>query len=258
MSSVPPLRDDDVALVAAWPARPDTPARIAEQLSVLIGAVSKLEPAISGWKRPRAKSVAAIGDVDALADLIERGAVTDSQRPPQHIRAAGYLQWLEPVGVRGAELLISAGQVSPTAISSCALRIRPQLPGLRTAEAAQALIRAAVDAFEPGWATWTVAPFGEADQLTDDGRALGYLNYGAVDLMHALDPNAAPYGSGAIAALGDDPQIGDPQVVRRHLRARSAAARSIAARSTAATSTAPTTAATSTAPTSPDSTGASS
>lgn len=220
MSSVPPLRDDDVALVAAWPARPDTPALIAEQLSVLIGAVSKLEPAISGWKRPRAKSVAAVGDVDALADLIERGAVKDSQRPPQHIRAAGYLQWLEPVGVRGAELLISAGQESSTAVSSCVLRIRPQLPALRTAEAAQALVRAAVDAFEPSWVTWTVAPFGDADQLTDDGRALGYLNYAATDLMRALDPNAAPYGAGAIAVLGDDPLIGDPQVVLRHVAAR--------------------------------------
>jgi hypothetical protein len=224
MTSVPPLREDDVALVAGWPARPDTPAQIATQVAVVLRAIGELEPGIAGWKRDRAKAVAAPGDIPALADLIERGAVKDSQRPPVHMEAAGYLQWLYPVGARGVQVMISAGQISDRAISSCVVQIQSGAAELRTAQAAHALITAAVDAFAPRWAAWTRGPLGSHEHVTADGRTLGYLNYGPADQMRVLDSNAAPYGDGAIAKLGDDPEIGDLDVVRRHLDAAGGAA----------------------------------
>lgn len=219
MSSVPPLREDDVALVTSWQARPESPTEIAEQVTVLLGAISVIVPEITGWKRDRAKAVAAPGDIPALADLIERGAVKDSQRPPVHMQAAGYLQWLYPVGRGGVQVMISAGQLSERALSTCVVQVQKTLPQLRTSESARSLLLAAVDAFRPRWAAWTTHPLSDDDHLTSDGRTLGFLNYGPLAQMRELDPAAVGYGDGAVAMLGDDAEMTDLDVIRRHLPA---------------------------------------
>lgn len=219
MSNVPPLHEQDLALVAAWPARPDTPRQLADQVAVLLRAITSVAPEISGWKRARAKAVASADDVTMLADMIQRGAVQDSGQPPVHLSAAGYLQWLYPVGGRGVQLMISGGQRAASATSTCVVQVEPGAPQLRTARAADTLLRAVVDAFDPQWATWTRSPLTDDRHATADGRALGYLNYGPEPGMRRLDPQASPYRRGAIAVLGADPEMADLRPIRAHLAA---------------------------------------
>lgn len=218
MTLVPPLGQDDLALVAAWPARPDTPEQIAGQVAVVLRSIEELEPGITGWKRDRAKTIVSSDDLPGLADLVQRGAVKDSRRPPQHMKEAGYLQWLYPVGASGVQVMISAGQLSERAVSSCVVQIQRGAVALRTAQSAQALMTIVIDAFAPSWAAWTRGPLADHQHVTADGRTLGYLNYGPTDRMRLLDPDAVPYRDGAIAKLGNDPQLADPDVVVRHLR----------------------------------------
>ncbi|MBZ2197026.1 Imm52 family immunity protein [Occultella gossypii] len=218
MSMLLPMRPRDLALVGAWPARREPAGEIAQQASLVLQAVCSLEPRITGWKRSRAKKVVSPDDIAGLTDLVERGAVKDSSHPPKHIREMGYLVWFWPVGVPGVTVVVSSGQLSNRATSTCLVQIEDRLPALRTAEAALRLLRAMVVAFDPEWATWTTPPFGEDDNLTVDGRSLGYLNYGDPDAMRRLDPDARTYARGSIARIGDDPEIRDASPVLRHLR----------------------------------------
>ncbi|WP_147916432.1 hypothetical protein [Ruania zhangjianzhongii] len=223
MSAVLLLDPHGLALAGAWPARPWTPEEIATRLSVLLSAISEHEPAINGWKRQRPKTVVAGDDVAGLAKFVTAGAIKDSQKPPVHIEAAGYLLYLNAVGVPGLQVKVSAGQVNDRAISTCAVYPPRRSNTLRSAATAQALLRVLVGAFDPAWAVWTNHTLSNAEHVTADGRTLGFLNYGPAEQMHQLDANAVNFHDGAIATLGDDPEIRDLSVVLRHLTPASTA-----------------------------------
>lgn len=208
MTAVPIIPEDDLALAAAWRARPTDPEQLARRLSEFLTGLRGLAPAARTWRRRPAKTVIEADDVEGLAKVIRLRIAKDSRGAP--IPAMGYLLDLTSEEVPGLHVHLHAGQTEETVESSYALHLESSCTALRTPPEARSLMEAIVRAFDPDWAVWTSGLLGGAEHLTDERRSLGYLNYGWRDAMLALDPRAERFHRGAIARLGDDPELRDP------------------------------------------------
>lgn len=205
---------------AYWGPRPESEEECARRLMRCLRDLAETDDLLGhwykkGWSRKQATESEVLVDEETLTTLVHSGrARGDFDRSV--IPELGYSVSLwNGDSKRSADFSVLCGATTSTVPNNFVLHLpQPEeAPGLLQTPAAMSVLRAAITAWDPEWATWTSHSIREpqlGEEQYDGRRILGWATY--LTIRAGIEAGSAPdgiriepFGSGFLITLGDSP-----------------------------------------------------